>query len=799
MKNTFNILLVEDNDGDVRLIRELLKDATPLTFIISHAPDLQSAISRLTTNSIDCILLDLGLPDSFGIETLIALRNYAPTNASIIILTGLNDTETGLMAVNIGAQDYLIKGQVDSEKLVKSIIYSIERNHLNLALRLELDARKKAELDATEKDLQFNNLANFGLAMVWTSGTDKMCNFFNEQWLRFTGKPIEQELEAGWSKGVHPEDFEYCFNTYISAFELRESFEMEYRLLHSSGDYRWILDMGTPNYNSAGEFIGYIGNCFDINARKQTEQELIKAKEKAEESEIRYRKAQEIGHVGGWEYDIKSKLFWGTEEAKRIYGLNEVSSQFTEDVVMQCVIERERVDKAMVELIKDNKTYDIIFEIIPQNSSEKKIIRSIAEKTTDDIGNPLKISGVLHDITQQKTTEYELIAAKEHAEESDRLKSAFLANMSHEIRTPMNGILGFAELLKEPNLTGEEQKEYISIIEKSGLRMLNIINDIVDISKIEAGLTTIYLSETNINSKIEFIYKFFMPEVEGKGIQLSYINTLPTRESIVKTDSEKLYAILINLVKNAIKFTHSGFIEFGYDIVEGINGQSLLQFFVKDTGIGIPEERQEAIFERFIQADIADSKAYQGAGLGLSIAKAYVEMLGGTIWLESEEGKGSTFYFTLPYVIDSVDPEKVRNFVYIKEASKRIEALDRKLKILIVEDDDISELLLRNILSQFSSNIVSVDNGYDAISICRDNPDFDLVMMDLKIPKLNGYEATKQIRKFNDKVIIVAQSAYGLSKDREKAIEWGCDDFISKPIQQYRIFAILQKFFKKNG
>jgi signal transduction histidine kinase len=249
----------------------------------------------------------------------------------------------------------------------------------------------------------------------------------------------------------------------------------------------------------------------------------------------------------------------------------------------------------------------------------------------------------------RKKAEEELKASENHAQESDRLKSAFLANMSHEIRTPMNGILGFAELLKEPGLTGEEQQEYIRIIEKSGARMLNIINDIVDISKIEAGLVTANLRDVNINGKIEFVYKFFKPEIEEKGIQLFFKNGLPNVNAILHTDEEKLYAILINLVKNAAKYTDSGLIEIGYKLVNKDIKMPLIEFYVKDSGIGIPKDRQNAIFERFIQADISDAKAYQGAGLGLSISKAYVEMLGGTIWVESEFGKGSTFHFTIPY------------------------------------------------------------------------------------------------------------------------------------------------------
>ncbi|MEI6683033.1 MAG: ATP-binding protein [Bacteroidota bacterium] len=247
----------------------------------------------------------------------------------------------------------------------------------------------------------------------------------------------------------------------------------------------------------------------------------------------------------------------------------------------------------------------------------------------------------------------ELVLAKDRAEESDRLKSAFLANMSHEIRTPMNGILGFAGLLKEQDLTGEEQQHYVRIIEKSGQRLLNTINDIVDISKIEAGQTEVVLAETNINMQMAFIHSFFSPEVKEKGVIFTYRNGLGDDRAVIRSDSEKIYAILTNLVKNAIKYTEQGYIEFGYRVnamvpVSGNVVPAELEFFVKDTGIGIPENRQDAIFERFIQADIEDSRAMQGSGLGLAISKAYVEMLGGAIRVESQPGLGSAFYFTIP-------------------------------------------------------------------------------------------------------------------------------------------------------
>ncbi|MCK5820598.1 MAG: PAS domain S-box protein [Bacteroidales bacterium] len=250
---------------------------------------------------------------------------------------------------------------------------------------------------------------------------------------------------------------------------------------------------------------------------------------------------------------------------------------------------------------------------------------------------------VWRDITVRKKAELNLVAALEMAKESDQLKSAFLANMSHEIRTPMNGILGFSELLKEPGLSGDEKNNYISVIEQSGNRMLNTINDLIEMSKLEAGQMYVSITEVNVRKQLEYIYNFFKPEVDKNGLQFSLSTNTSGSDISIKTDKEKLYGILTNLVKNAIKYTNEGSIIFGCKVKD-----YSIEFFVEDTGIGIPQDQQITVFERFIQVDMTKTRSYEGAGLGLAITKANVELLGGKIWVESKEGKGSTFYFTIP-------------------------------------------------------------------------------------------------------------------------------------------------------
>lgn len=390
--------------------------------------------------------------------------------------------------------------------------------------------------------------------------------------------------------------------------------------------------------------------------------------------------------------------------------------------------------------------------------------------------------GVAVDITDLKNAEAELRKAKEQAEESDRLKTAFLAGISHEIRTPMNGILGFANLLQDSDLSSAEKQEYIQIIEKSGKRMLNIINDLIDISKIEAEQIDLYIKETSVNLLLHELLAFFKIEVEAKGLKFVCEEGLADEESIIMIDRERILQVLTNLLTNAIKFTDNGEIVFGYEL----DGQNL-RFYVRDTGIGIRQDMQSVIFERFRQVDNTYARKYEGSGLGLAISKAFIEMHGGRMWVESQEGAGASFYFSLKY-----DKAKTPVVSATKESSA--EPFVKSLKVLIVEDDLNSYYLLQKLLEKNKVEVVYAWDGRKALEQLEDNDDIDIILMDIQMPVMDGLEATQVIKNKYPGIPIIAQTAFAQGDDKDKALKAGCDDFMTKPINIKLLFQTMSKY-----
>ncbi len=387
-------------------------------------------------------------------------------------------------------------------------------------------------------------------------------------------------------------------------------------------------------------------------------------------------------------------------------------------------------------------------------------------------------------LEELRKTNKQLVGARSKAEESDKLKSAFLANMSHEVRTPMNGILGFASLLKDSALSKKEQIEYIEIIQKNSKRLLNVIEDLIDISKIESDQIDIKLLPTSLNKVFSDLYLIYKQPIECKGLEIRNNTSSKIKDCVIYTDQAKLTQVLSNLLSNAVKYTKCGYIEFGYSFE-----RNDVLFYVRDSGIGIPQGLEKTIFERFRQADLSPFSEAEGSGLGLSISKAFVEKMGGKIGVKSQVGQGSEFYFTLPFIEEAKDI--VENEMKIRAGG---EADFSGITVLVAEDDEASYALLRKILSQMNIKTLHAINGEEAIELCGQEPEPQLVLMDLKMKGMDGLTATRQIKRTKPDLPVIVQTAYTLTVDRNAALSSGCDDYLEKPIKKEELISCIEKY-----
>lgn len=524
----------------------------------------------------------------------------------------------------------------------------------------------------------------------------------------------------------------------------------------------------------------------DISERIKTEQILRQSKERAEESELKFRTIINTIPDLVWLKDVNGVYLSCNKRFESLYGSPE------EKIIGKT--DYDFVDKQLADFFRMNDNIALKADAPKKNEEKLRFLSDGHEEYCETIKTPMYglnnqligILGIARNITERKRFEDELVKAKEQAERADKSKSMFLANMSHEIRTPMNGIMGFADLLNDGNITPKQRENFTKIIRNSGKHLLTIIDDILEISRLETKRVKAVFGNVCLNELLTELYSIFKIDEKTKPVPLYLKTVLSDEESIVYTDRTKLIKILSNLLENAFRYTEIGFIELGYYVENNV-----ITIYVKDTGIGIEAENQTLVFERFMQGEVELSKKAGGLGLGLSIVKENAELIGGKINVESEVGKGSTFSITIPFPKkqgDKNDDETVEN---------KLIGINKIARLLITEDEEINFLYLETLLKKMpvKFEVLHAQNGVQAIETVEKNPDIDLILMDLKMPIMDGYEATRQIKKMRPHIPIVAQTAYSTIEEKERAIEAGCDDFISKPISRELFEQKLIKYF----
>lgn len=583
----------------------------------------------------------------------------------------------------------------------------------------------------------------------------------------FLNKPVDQVLPPDVVSMTHQK-----IDQVLASGELATSnYSLEKNGVNSFFEARYVL------YNKDK----VLAIVRDITDRVKAEHDLLQAKMKTEESEEQLKVfINSIPDIICFK-DGQGRWLMANQSDLELFCLTNVDYFGKTDAELADYTDEIYREAFSYCMNTDEKAWQNVatshgIEIIPTVKGEARVFDVIKTPIFYSNGERKALAVIGRDITDLYNTQKELEIAKNKAEGADRLKTAFLQNMSHEIRTPLNAIEGFSGMLTRTDLSEEKKNNFVSIIRNSSRQLLSIVSDILTIASLETRQEKLNTEQVCVNEMIINLLAIFRQQSVNQNVSLFTRQSLSDSQSEIITDKTKLTQILSNLVSNALKFTHEGFIEFGYTLKEPQPDSSgknhYLEFFVKDSGIGIKPDLHEKIFERFLQADLNISKKYGGTGLGLSISKGFVELLGGRIWVESIPGQGSTFFFTIPYV-------PVHNTGGHAVSAERQIATGKT--ILVAEDDEFNFLLIRELLSRSGLQIIHARNGQEAIDLFKKNPEIRLILMDIKMPVMEGHEATRIIRQLNATVPIIAQSAYAMDYEIEK---YGSifNDYLTKPL-----------------
>lgn len=647
-----------------------------------------------------------------------------------------------------------------------------------LLVARDITESKMMEIALGESEMKHRLLLEESTDPIFSFTREGVYSYVNRAFANGVGKKVEEIINKKiWD--VFPEEeakkryaaLEYVFNTGNSKV-------IEVRVPAKEKDKYYITTI-TPAKDDKGNVITVICSSKDITDRKEMEERQM-------ESEAYYRTLVDISPDGILLTDPEGKVTYGSVMAYEIFGVPPGV-----DVTGSHIFNWIEPDfhKVVLDRMEDIRSGNIVPET--REYKLRKFDRStfwgeMSSSPLQDAGGTINaIMIICRDVSERKNFEEELIRSKETAEQSDRLKTAFLHNISHELRTPMNAIVGFSTLLTDSEQNESDKGAFAEIILNSSNHLLAVVNDIIEISNIEAGITMIKSSSFNLTSLIDKLIQQFDPLCSQKGIDFSVTSSVTGNQADIETDRTKLIQVLTNLIGNAVKFTPGGNIELTCDIKD-----NMLLFRLSDTGIGIPEEHQTRVFDRFYQVESTIARNYHGTGLGLAISKAFVELLGGEIWFGSEEGKGSVFSFTIPYkptTALSAEPE-------VETANIHKAASEVKRRVLIAEDEENNYLLLVKLLTSLNIEIVHACNGQEAVEICRSDLNIKLVLMDIKMSVMDGYTATREIRKIYPDLPVIALTAYAFGSDRDRAIQSGCNDYISKPFKKELLLETISRY-----
>lgn len=770
MKKKLHILIVEDLPSDAELAQRELKTVLD-NFSTQVVETEESYLEALKEFMPDLIISDYKMPEFDGLIALKIQQEKYPF-IPFIILTGSMNEDTAVECIKSGADDYVIKEHI--KRLGQAVLNAIEKKKVEKEQKL------------TEKELlKLSTAVQQSPTIIVITDLKGNVEYVNPKFTQLTGYSYEEAIGQSSSllkSGEHTDDMYQELWKVISS---GKEWHGEFHNKKKNGELFWECVSISPIINKQGKIINYLKIASDITEQKKTE-ELLR------ENEEQYRAVVENSHNG---------IAIIGEDFKFIYVNNKVCETFGRKSIE--IIDkdfREFLDDESKQLVGDRYKKRQQGEEVP-SAYEFTVVRKDGEKRRVEINSVIvedsksrkRTIVQLMDITERKKAEQELLHALERATESDRLKSAFLATMSHELRTPLNAIIGFSGLINE-NLPMDSVISFAKTVNSSGEDLLTIVEDLFDITLIESGVSKIRKSEVDLHAVLRDILEVIKIEqykTNKSNLELNHTIPLDSRDLFINTDLSKLKQILINLLKNALKFTDDGHISYGYSIEEK-QGKSMIKFFVEDTGIGIHKDKHGLIFDMFRQGDDTHTRRFGGTGIGLSIAKRLTELLGGELWLESEEGKGSIFYFTIP--CEEIEQIDIKSDVeIIKEKYKNLESKT----ILIVEDDEASYKYLKIVLEEYGTNIIWAKDGKTSIKYCKENANIDIVLMDINMPEMNGYEATKEIKKFSPNLPIVAQTAFAIAGDREKAIDAGCDNYIPKPIDKDELLEMIHQHIKK--